>query len=63
MPEEMSLEDILKRNPHLTREEIERLLRVPKTDVNQARKRTIVPDRLSVGDSSRTRKVRLRYSL
>ena len=65
MPESLSLDEILKMNPHLDRDEVQRMLDRHRESPNQpqAKRRNIVPDRLRVGDPSRARKVKLRYSL
>ena len=65
MTDELSLEDILRLNPHLDSEEIQRMLKQvgASTAPTQPRRRAAAPDKLVVGDSSRPRKVTLRYSL
>ena len=65
MTDELNLEDILRLNPHLDAEEIQRMLKRlgDSTASPQPRRRGTVPDRLVVGDPSRPRKVTLRYSL
>ena len=63
MTKPITLDELLKMNPHLDRAEIERALK----KLNDApaitrRERASAPDRLRVGDPSRARKVRLRYT-
>ena len=63
---EITLEELLKLNPHLRREEILRMLDQSahgSSVVASPKRRMTIPDRLSVGDQSRARKVKLRYTL
>ena len=64
VPDTLTLEEILKLNPHLDREYIERALeQLSKAPARPQPRGPIAPDRLHIGDPSRTRKVRLRYYL
>jgi len=60
MSQQITLKDLLKRNPHLDPKEIERIRQLAEVASREVHKRTTIPDRLSIGDASRTRKVRLR---
>lgn len=62
MPEQMTMDEIFKRNPHLDREAVERMRQLAQPASDQSKKRVGAPDRLTVGDSSRPRKIRLRYT-
>jgi hypothetical protein len=64
MTKPLTLDELLKMNPHLDRAEIERTLKtLGQTPARPRRERAPAPDRLRVGDPSRARKVRLRYTL
>jgi hypothetical protein len=64
MNDTMSLDELVRLNPHLDRAEIERLLeKLQDKPVKSQRQRRVAPDRLRVGDPTRARKVRLRYNL
>lgn len=62
MSKQLTMDDIFKRNPQLDRKAVERMRQLAEPASDQERKRVTAPDRLSVGDSSQTRKVRLRYT-
>jgi hypothetical protein len=62
MTKNLTLEEILKLNPHLDEDEIRRMLdQLRASPSPQQPRRTLAPDRLRVGDVARPRKVKLRF--
>ena len=53
----LTLDELLRLNPHLSREEIERMLEhLSDAPASPRKRRSIMPDRLRVGDPSRAKK-------